>query len=187
MNAIIKFKPELVAAAHVDYQVKVKPVGDLPSELSQVLLTGAFPQSPSPTSEGTQGLKVFTYQQRYLCYCWFFQAGRRDEHGRQTSSARVLALPLDLWHGPIPALGDVREWLQQYDVEEMTDEQFREALLPLADSSLSPALMQWFPRLLAESLQQTGVTLVAPTCAEALPWLEILWHYAPNFLRFQVE
>ena len=191
MNALTKFDSELIAGAHIDYQVKVTPVGNFPPELSPVLLTGAFPLSPSPTPKGIEGLKIFTYQQRYLCYCWFFQAGRRDELGRQTSSARVLIFSLALWSASIPVLADVREWLTQHDLENMTSEQFQEALLSLADSSLSPALSQkaqqtqWFPRLLAESIQQGQVELVALTQVEALQLLEILWHYAPDFFRFQ--
>lgn len=192
MSTVTRFEPELVAGAHIDYQVKVKPVGNFPSELSQVLLTGAFPLSPSPTSRGVEGLKVFTYQQRYICYCWFFQAGRQDERGRQTSSARVLIFPLDLWHGTIPVLADIREWLKTNDLENLTSEQFSEALLSLADSNLSPTLVkkaqqvQWFPRLLAQAIQQRQVILIAPTLVEAWQWLEILWYYAPNFFRFQV-
>jgi len=191
MNTIARFEPELIAGAHIDYQVNFITIGNFPSELSSILLTNAFPLSPSPNSKVVEGLKVFTYQERYLCYSWFFQAGRQDERGRQTSSARVLIFPLENWIGSIPVLADVRQWLNEHDLENITLQEFYKALLSLADSTLSPALIEkaqqtvWFPRLLAESIQKLQVIIVASNPAEALQWLEILWYYLPNFCRFQ--
>lgn len=186
------FDPRAIAAAHIDYQVQVKSLGDFPAELSPILLTGAFPLSPSPASKNVEGLKVFTYQKRYLCYCWFFQGGRQDERGRQTSSARVLIFPIDLPIARRTALANARTWLKQHDVETMTPDRFYRSLSPLIEADLSEELQEkarntrWFPRLLAETIESKRVTLVAERQEEALEWLEILWYYAPDFLRLQV-
>ncbi len=188
-----RFQAELLSAAHIDYQVKVQYIGNFPSELSSILLTGAFPLSPSPNSTDVEGLKIFTFRQRYLCFCWFFQAGRQDERGRHTSSSRVLVFPLDIWQGLIPTLADVREWLKHHDVENMTDNQFYEAVCSLENTSLSSDLVKkaqqvtWFPYLLAKLIQQKHATIIASTHAEALSWLEILWYYTPDFLRLKIE
>ncbi len=188
-----QFQPKLLAGAHVDYQVKVQPIGNFPSELSSVLLTGAFPLSPSPGSSEVEGLKILNYQQRYLCFCWFFQAGRRDERGRQTSSSRVLIFPLELSNRAIPTLADVQEWLRSNNLEEMTDKQFYEATSKLEASSLSPVLVEksqdvpWFPYLLAKLIQQKRAILVGAAQSQTLSWLEILWYYTPDFLRLHIE
>lgn len=189
----ITFRSERLAAAHIDYQVKVEPIGYFPSELSSILLTGAFPLSPSPISSQVEGLKVFTYQERYLCFCWFFEGGREDERGRKTNSSRVLLFPVENAPSHIPVLADVREWLKTHDVETMTDAQFYQEITSLENSSLSSVLVKkaqtspWFPHLLAKLLQQKQVIIQAPTEDEAFSWLEILWFYTPDFLRFKID
>ncbi|WP_069790875.1 hypothetical protein A5482_015720 (plasmid) [Cyanobacterium sp. IPPAS B-1200] len=187
------FQPELLAAAQVDYQVKVQSVGNFPSELLSVLMTEAFPLSPSPTPSSVEGIKVFTYHQRYLCFCWFFFTGRTDELGRETNSSRVLIFPLEVWQGVIPTLADVKEWLKHHDIENMSSSQFFEKVKSLENSTLSPEKLKkaettiWFPHLLAQFLQQRQVILLGSTPAEVLPWLEILWFYTPSFLRLQID
>lgn len=177
------------AAAHVDYQVKVKPLGDFPGELTSLFLTQPFPLSPSPNVQETEGIKIFTYQHKYVCFCYFFPGGKRDERGRETSSARVLLIPLISGQSVLPRLRSIGEWLKENNLDALTTDQFSEKANALAQTTFNPVAQTtpWFPYLLAEFIRRRHVTMLGASTQELWTWLDLLWHYTPDFLRYSTD
>lgn len=107
-----QFIDNAVALAAVDFQNDVQAWGQLPEALATYLRTEAFPISAPPSLRDAadyNGIKIFAYQERYLCLAYFFNGSKTDAYQRAIPSARVLVLDKDLLQGGfrnLPALTD---------------------------------------------------------------------------------
>lgn len=139
-----------IGLVSIDFQGDAISLGDVPTSLKTYLRTEAFPVSAPPSLRSATdygGVKLFAYQEKWLCVALFRDIGKKDQFQRAVASACVLIFPSDLFDKGFRNLKALREFLSDVMVSGC-DVSHLEALHSLYEEAILAESREGFVQLL---------------------------------------